>query len=58
MDDYENIYTITKDGVKIKAFLVKKYIYTEKTIIAKSILVIFHANAGNMVKIYIYYIYK
>jgi len=48
MDDYEDLEIETKDGVKIKAFLVKKYLDTEKTKLANSTLVYFHANAGNM----------
>jgi len=49
MDDYEDIEITTKDGIKIRAFLVKKYLDAEKTEIANSTLVYFHANAGNMV---------
>jgi len=48
MDDYEDIEITTKDGIKIRAFLVKKYLNDEKTEIANSTLVYFHANAGNM----------
>jgi len=48
MNDYEDLDIKTKDGIKIKAFLIKKYVDEEKTKLAKSTLVYFHANAGNM----------
>jgi len=48
MDDYEDLEIETKDGIKIRAFLIKKFLDIEKTKLAKSMLVYFHANAGNM----------
>jgi len=49
IDDYEDLEIETKDGIKIRAFLIKKFLDIEKTKLAKSMLVYFHANAGNMV---------
>jgi len=48
MEDYEDLEIKTKDDIKIKAFLVKKFLDKEKTKTAKSTLIYFHANAGNM----------
>lgn len=48
MDDYEDIDIITKDGVKIKAYLIKTYKDEKKTKISNTTLLYFHANAGNM----------
>jgi len=49
MDDYEDLDIKTKDGIIIKAFLVKKFVDDKKTRLAKTTLIYFHANAGNMV---------